>query len=116
MDGWVASKTSLNSAPSERFVMKRKILAVLGSLAALLIVAWLAAAPAAKIKAGDTVQPIQLVNIHGGEVAIPSARSKWVHPQFRRFAGCPICNLHMQSFVERSREIASAGIQEVVVF
>jgi hypothetical protein len=39
-----------------------------------------------------------------------------VHLQFRRFAGCPICNLHLRSFARRSGEIASAGIREIVVF
>jgi len=39
-----------------------------------------------------------------------------VHLQFARFAGCPICNLHLRSFVRRSGEIAGAGIREIVVF
>jgi hypothetical protein len=39
-----------------------------------------------------------------------------VHLQFRRFAGCPICNLHLRSLIRRAGEIDSAGIREVVVF
>jgi hypothetical protein len=39
-----------------------------------------------------------------------------VHLQFRRFAGCPVCNLHLRSFVRRHEEIEAAGIREVVVF
>ncbi|MCF2526351.1 peroxiredoxin-like family protein [Yinghuangia soli] len=39
-----------------------------------------------------------------------------VHLQFRRFAGCPVCNLHLQSIVRRHDEITAAGIAEVVVF
>ena len=39
-----------------------------------------------------------------------------IHLQFRRFAGCPVCNLHLQSIVRRHAEIAAAGIREVVVF
>jgi hypothetical protein len=39
-----------------------------------------------------------------------------VHLQFRRFAGCPICNLHIRAVVKRYAEIADAGIVEVVVF
>jgi peroxiredoxin len=39
-----------------------------------------------------------------------------VHLQFRRFAGCPICNLHLRSVVRRHDEIEAAGIREVVVF
>ena len=43
-------------------------------------------------------------------------RSGVVHLQLRRFAGCPICHLHLRSFVRRHAEIAAAGIREVVVF
>lgn len=49
-----------------------------------------------------------------GEVRVPAGRL--VHLQFRRFAGCPICNLHVRTFARRHDEIRSAGIDEVVVF
>ncbi|MFF9015141.1 peroxiredoxin-like family protein [Streptomyces sp. NPDC014870] len=39
-----------------------------------------------------------------------------VHLQFRRFAGCPICHLHLRSFVRRYEEVEAAGVREVVVF
>jgi hypothetical protein len=38
------------------------------------------------------------------------------HLQLRRFAGCPVCNLHLRAVVLRSDEIAAAGIHEVIVF
>ena len=78
--------------------------------------AWLAAAPVIKFKVGDVVPTLSLRNIHGVEVNIPDTKSKWVHLQFRRFAACPICNLHLQSFLERYKEIEAAGIHEVVLF
>ncbi len=96
--------------------MKRKILIGLGVLVVAVAIAWLAAAPVEKFKAGDAFPPVKFVNIHGVEVAIPDKQSKWVHLQFRRFAGCAICNLHLQTFVQRSAEIKAAGIREVVVF
>jgi peroxiredoxin len=71
---------------------------------------------ATKLKVGDVFPASTLRNIHGVEVPIPSSKTKWVHLQFRRFAGCPICNLHLQSFVQRNEELKNAGIQEVVVF
>jgi peroxiredoxin len=71
---------------------------------------------AAKFKTGDVYPRKALRNIHGAEVAIPDAKAKWVHLQFRRFAGCPICNLHLRSFVQLHQEIAAAGVHEVVVF
>jgi alkyl-hydroperoxide reductase/thiol specific antioxidant family protein len=39
-----------------------------------------------------------------------------VHLQFRRFAGCPICNLHLRSFIRRHDELWVHGIHEVAVF
>lgn len=39
-----------------------------------------------------------------------------VHLQFRRYAGCPICNLHLRSFATRNADIERAGVKEVVVF
>ena len=42
--------------------------------------------------------------------------SRLLHLQFRRFAGCPICNLHLASVAHRIDEIEARGIQEVVVF
>src|SRR5258708_1737413 len=67
-----------------------------------------------KFTPGDTVPTLTLKSIHGADVSIPDPKAKWVHLQFRRFAGCPICNLHLQSFIARNQEIVSAGIQEVV--
>ena len=68
-----------------------------------------------KIKAGQSFSRLQVKNIHGAEVSIPNP-TRWTHLQFRRFAGCPVCNLHLQSFVARHQEIVNAGVREVVVF
>ncbi|MEU8135046.1 peroxiredoxin-like family protein [Streptodolium elevatio] len=48
-------------------------------------------------------------------VSVPDAE-RLVHLQFRRFAGCPVCNLHLRSIVRRHDEITAAGVKEVVVF
>ena len=53
--------------------------------------------------------------IHNERVSVPDSK-RLVHLQFRRFAGCPVCNLHLQSVVRRHDEIVAAGIREVVVF
>lgn len=68
-----------------------------------------------KIIAGQSFPRLHAKNIHGVEVSIPSSEA-WTHLQFRRFAGCPICNLHLQAIVARHQEIIEAGIREVVVF
>jgi peroxiredoxin len=57
----------------------------------------------------------RLTAISGQVVEVPCA-DRLVHLQFRRFAGCPVCNLHLRSFVRRLDEIEAAGIREVVVF
>ena len=55
-------------------------------------------------------------SIEGDTIAIPDPGGTLVHLQFRRYAGCPICSLHLRSFARRYEEIARAGIREVVVF
>ena len=61
------------------------------------------------------ITPRELSGVSGESVPIP-APDRLVHLQFRRFAGCPICNVHLQSIVRRHDEIANAGVREVVVF
>jgi hypothetical protein len=53
--------------------------------------------------------------VSGPPVPVPDPRHT-VHLQFRRFAGCPVCNLHLRSIVRRHDEIVAAGVREVVVF
>jgi peroxiredoxin len=72
--------------------------------------------PAARrLGPGDTIAPRQLVAISGESVGVPDP-GRLVHLELRRFAGCPICNLHLRSVVQRSDELAGAAIKEVVVF
>jgi peroxiredoxin len=70
---------------------------------------------ARRLEPGDTVSPHQLVAISGEPVNVPDP-GQLVHLELRRFAGCPICNLHLRSVVLRKDELAAAGIKEVVVF
>lgn len=64
---------------------------------------------------GDTIATRTLATIDGTNVTVPAADSV-VHLQFRRFAGCPICSLHLREVARRHQEIADAGIREVVLF
>jgi peroxiredoxin len=68
-----------------------------------------------RIAVGTVVTPRQLASVGGAPVALPDGEHL-VHLQFRRFAGCPVCNLHLRSVVVRHAEITAAGIREVVVF
>ena len=69
--------------------------------------------PGSRLAVGTVVSPLHLTNLHGEAVDIPGG---WVHLQFRRYAGCPICNLHLRQFAARAKDIEAAGIREVVVF
>jgi peroxiredoxin len=57
----------------------------------------------------------ELASVAGSLVSVPD-RAVFTHLQFRRFAGCPVCDLHLRSIVRRHAEIAAAGVREVVVF
>jgi peroxiredoxin len=70
---------------------------------------------AKRIAPGTLLSQSQLMAISAGAER-SRAVGRLVHLQFRRFAGCPVCNLHLQSFVRRQSEIGAAGIREVVVF
>jgi peroxiredoxin len=68
-----------------------------------------------RMKVGQVLNRCELVTIHGDPVQIPEPH--WhLHLQFRRYAGCPVCNLHLRSIARRHEEILAAGIREVVVF
>lgn len=54
-------------------------------------------------------------SVTGEQVPVPDP-GRLVHLQFRRFAGCPVCHLHLRSFVRRHEEVEAAGIREVVFF
>lgn len=64
---------------------------------------------------GMYIKNIILQTILGTKIEIPD-KENFIHLQFRRFAGCPVCNLHLQSFARREQQIADAGIREVIVF
>ena len=67
------------------------------------------------LKVGDVINPRELETIRGDRIRIPDPEHL-VHLQFRRFAGCPVCNLHLKSIERRHDEILEGGIKEVVVF
>ncbi|MGB3356215.1 MAG: peroxiredoxin-like family protein [Mycobacterium sp.] len=69
----------------------------------------------ATIEVGARIPPHQLHAIDGTTTSVPDA-DRLVHLQFRRFAGCPICHLHLRSIVAHHDQITAAGIVEVVVF
>jgi peroxiredoxin len=70
----------------------------------------------ARVALGDQFPQLTLTGIAEEAIAIPDREGALTHLQFRRFAGCPICNLHLRSISARLDEITAAGIREVIVF
>jgi peroxiredoxin len=69
-----------------------------------------------KARVGDAFPTLELTATSGRLVTVPDPGGDYVHLQLRRFAGCPICNLHLRSIVARQDQIRSRGIREVIVF
>jgi len=68
-----------------------------------------------KMAPGSLIPRHDLEAISGERVRVPDD-AFLVHLQFRRFAGCPVCNLHLHSFVRRHSELVDVGIRDIVVF
>ena len=68
-----------------------------------------------KVRPGEIIRIRDLTTINDHAIRVPDP-TQLTHLQFRRFAGCPICGLHLRSVAARHREIAAAGIHEVVLF
>jgi peroxiredoxin len=68
-----------------------------------------------KLRAGAVISARELVTIRSERIQLPDPAGV-VHLQFRRYAGCPFCDLHLRSILQRHQELVAAGIREVVVF
>ncbi|MGW0433654.1 peroxiredoxin-like family protein [Micromonospora sp. NPDC003197] len=71
--------------------------------------------PRRSLDTGSVIAARDLTPVLGPPVSVPDPE-RLIHLQFRRFAGCPVCNLHLRSVARRHDEIEAAGIREVVVF
>ncbi|MCO5970080.1 peroxiredoxin-like family protein [Actinoallomurus soli] len=74
-----------------------------------------ASGDARKVHPGSVIQDRELTPVIGSTLRL-LAPGRLVHLQFRRFAGCPVCNLHLRSIIRRHAEIEAAGVREVVLF
>ncbi|XXY45186.1 hypothetical protein WME91_34800 [Sorangium sp. So ce269] len=68
-----------------------------------------------RLRPGAVFAGRDLVTVTGAPVRVPDP-AQLTHLQFRRFAGCPVCNVHLRSFARRHGEITAAGVCEVVLF
>lgn len=69
----------------------------------------------AKLTAGDRAPSLDLTTVAGETVRSPDPDGL-VHLQFRRFAGCPICHLHLRAFMRAADRLTEAGVREIVFF
>jgi len=67
-----------------------------------------------RIEPGAVIEPQELLGLRSEHVRIPDSQ-QLVHLQFRRFAGCPVCNLHLHSIAQRHAELVAASIREIAV-
>jgi peroxiredoxin len=63
---------------------------------------------------GEQLPALQFTSIQGDRVDVPG--TDLIHLQFRRFAGCPVCNLHLQSFARAHGRLRDAGVLTVAFF
>lgn len=68
----------------------------------------------ARPASGDPLSPFVLETLAHGSFRVPNGR--FVHLQFRRFAGCPICSLHLRRFARVHQKLASADVDVVAFF
>jgi peroxiredoxin len=71
---------------------------------------------AGRLEVGDRSPHIIAQTVQGAGVTVPDSQGRLTHVQFLRFAGCPVCNLLLQPYIERSAELRSAGVREVLFF
>lgn len=68
-----------------------------------------------KRQSGDLITNRVWQDVQGNQIKIPTPTGL-THLQFRRYSGCAVCNLHLQSFISRQQELRAAGINEIVIF
>jgi peroxiredoxin len=67
-----------------------------------------------RLKAGDRAPLVSFASIANGKIRAEDD-DRPLHLQFRRFAGCPICHLHLHNFLRRASEL-DRRVREVVFF
>lgn len=69
-----------------------------------------------KYQVGDKLAPRVIESVRGTMLKLPNPDVRFIHLQFRRWEGCPICNTHMASLRRSADRIKAAGIQEIIYF
>lgn len=69
-----------------------------------------------RLTVGHILPPFELDTLAHGTVSVPDPNSRLVHLSFRRFAGCPVCNLHLRALARRVGELATSGVRTIALF
>lgn len=67
----------------------------------------------ARLVPGQIAPPFTRPSLAHGSISVPGGLT---HLQFRRFAGCPICSLHLRTFARSAARFEEAGVRVVAVF
>jgi peroxiredoxin len=71
---------------------------------------------ARRLECGRPAPPFSTESVAGSAISVPDPLSGFIHLQFLRFVGCPVCNLLLQSYISRAGELRDGGIHEILVF
>ncbi len=76
----------------------------------------MAALPSSKhpVVEGQRLGALEMATLSHGALKLPTGGL--VHLQFRRFAGCPICHLHVRAFSQQHARLVEAKVQTVAFF
>jgi peroxiredoxin len=64
---------------------------------------------------GERILPLELHSLAHGAVTVPAAGG-FAHLSFRRFAGCPVCNLHLRSLARQHERLLAGGVRTIAFF
>lgn len=71
--------------------------------------------PSPRLEVGQTIPGFRVETLSHGTLQVPD-QGVYTHLQFRRFAGCPVCNLHLKKFARNKSRLDAAGIRSVAFF
>lgn len=69
-----------------------------------------------RLTPGMTAPRFAVESAGGEPIALEALRGRPVLLKFSRFAGCPICVLHLRELVKRHAELEAVGLRTIVCF
>jgi len=69
-----------------------------------------------RLEIGNKAPSFRAESLSGETVSLEDYKNQNVLIKFYRFATCPVCNLHLRSFVRQYDKLAKAGLLVVVIF